>query len=253
MAVKKKIRADQLMCLRELCDSTAEAAVLILAGKVRSNADHVIRKTAEMLPEDSPLSVDTPCPYVSRGAYKLQPALEKYQPDLNGKIAMDIGASTGGFTDLMLQHGAVKIYAIDSGRGQLHDRLRRDPRVVSHERTNARELPADFIPESVDLVTMDVSFISATALLPAAARFLKPGGYAFILVKPQFEAPREQVERGGVVRDPDTIRRCQEKVIAAAAELGWSHCETIVSPITGPKGNRESICVFRSAPDQMPL
>lgn len=245
-ATTKKLRVDQLMCQRELCETTAEAAVLILEGRVRCGTDHVIRKTTDLLPVDAELHVDIPCPYVSRGAYKLKPALEKYLPDLTGMTGLDIGASTGGFTDLMLQHGATRVYAVDSGRGQLHDRLRRDHRVVSREKTNARELPADLLPEPVDLVTMDVSFISATVLLPSAARALKPGGYAFILVKPQFEAARHQVEPGGVVRDETVIQACIDKVAVAALAVGWRHLETIASPITGPKGNQESIAVFQS-------
>jgi len=242
----RQIRADELLVRRNQAESPAAAAILIMAGEVRRNADHVITKPSQLLPEDTELIVNTPCPYVSRGAFKLEPALEKFLPDLHDLVGLDVGASTGGFTDLMLQRGAIRVYAIDSGRGQLHERLRRDPRVICHEQTNARLLSADFLPEKVDLVTMDVSFISATALMPAAAMFLRGGGWAFILVKPQFEAERRQVEAGGVVRDQTVIQECIAKVVRAGLELGWSHLDSIASPITGPKGNQEYIAIFRS-------
>jgi len=242
----KKIRADELLCRQGQVPDRQAAAILILAGQVRSSADHVIAKTSELVDETVTLIVALPCPYVSRGAYKLKPALERYLPVLDGLVGLDVGASTGGFTDLMLQAGARKVYTVDSGRGQLHDRLRRDPRVISYEQTNARLLPADFLQEKVDLITMDVSFISATALLPAAAQFLRPGGLAFILVKPQFEAARADVEPGGVVRNPAVIEACLAKVKSAGAILGWQPLDTLASPITGPKGNQEYVVVFRS-------
>ncbi len=241
----RKLRADILLLERELAPDVEDARRLLLAGKVRWGSDHVVKNGAEMLPEDAVISVTEDSPYVSRGAFKLKPALDKYLPRLHGMVAMDVGASTGGFTDLMLQQGAAKVYAVDSGRGQLHDKLRRDSRVAALEQTNARTLPDDFIDEKLDLLTMDVSFISVTAILPSVDRFLKPGGYGFILVKPQFEAAREEVETGGVVRDEAVRMKCVEKVAAAARRLQWTPLEWLPCEIKGPKGNQEYLYVFR--------
>ncbi len=247
---EKKYRADELLVAQGLCLDTKEAAVLIMSGKVRTGPDHVVKKTSEMYPESTELIVEKPYPYVSRGAEKLLPALDKYLPDLSGMTALDVGASTGGFTDLMLQRGAVKVHAVDAGRGQLHLKLRNDPRVVCHEQTNARKLPPNFLPEPAEVVTMDVSFISVTAILPAIDPLLKPDGWAFLLVKPQFEAPREQVEKGGVVRDKSVIAECVNKVADFCREkLNWQAIDRIPSPIHGPKGNREVMTVFRK-PDK---
>ena len=193
----KKKRADELLYEHGHCESTADAALLILEGKVRSKPDALVHKASEMFPADTVLLVDSGSGFVSRGALKLQQALEKFAPDLHGRIAVDIGASTGGFTDLMLQHGADKVYAVDVGRGLLHWKLRTDPRVVCLEGINARTLPAESVPGGADLLSMDVSFISAVKILPAANAVLKPGALAFILVKPQFEAPKQDVPPGG--------------------------------------------------------
>jgi 23S rRNA (cytidine1920-2'-O)/16S rRNA (cytidine1409-2'-O)-methyltransferase len=244
----KKIRADSLLVSKKLCDSEKEAKTLIMAGKVRIGADHVILNASIFLPEDADIIVEQPSPYVSRGAYKLKPALDKYLPDLTGMTALDVGASTGGFTDLMLQYGADKVYTVDSGRGQLHSKLRTDPRVSCHEKVNARLLKTDFLPEKVNIITMDVSFISATAILPAVSQFLKPDGWAFILVKPQFEAPKRDVETGGVVRSESVREACVKKVCDFAVnELNWQNKTVIPCPITGPKGNLEFIAVFSAS------
>lgn len=241
-----RLRVDQLLAERGLCESREQARRLILAGKVRLGPDRVVQKPSEMLPPDAPLEIEAPDPYVSRGAGKLLPALDAWLPDLNGLTALDIGASTGGFTDLMLQRGAVKVYAVDVGHGQLHARLRGDPRVVVHEGVNARHLTSDFLPAPVDVVAIDVSFISVTLILPAIDPWLKPGGHAFLLVKPQFEAGKHEVGKGGVVRDDAVRRACLEKVANfACRECRWTRLGDIDSPVIGPKGNREIIAGFR--------
>lgn len=241
----KKKRADELLYEHGHCESIAEAALLILEGKVRSKPDSLVRKASEMFPADTVLLVDSGTGFVSRGALKLRQALEKHAPDLHGRAAVDIGASTGGFTDLMLQHGADKVYAVDVGRGLLHWKLRTDPRVVCLEGINARALPPELVPGGADLLSMDVSFISAAKILPAADRVLKNGALAFILVKPQFEAPRQDVPPGGVVTDPAVRQAALDKVCKAAAELGWQLIEAADSPLRGPRGNLEYVAVFR--------
>lgn len=246
-----KARADVLLVERGLAESRARAKVAILAGQVRVGADHVVRSAAEMLPEEAELSVTRPCPYVSRGAYKLEPALDRFLPRLDALVALDVGASTGGFTDLMVQRGAARVYAVDVGHGQLHLRLREDARVVCLEKVNARSLSRAQVPEPVDVVTVDVSFISLRKVLAPAAALLKPSGWVFALVKPQFEAGRRDVEKGGVVRCPAVRERVAAEVCAfAETELGWRYQGGIPSPIKGPKGNQELVAVFRGrAPD----
>lgn len=246
MVKVKKERADVLLHRLGMCESREQAKRLILAGAVRTSADHVVKKASEMVAADADFIIKQNSPYVSRGAYKLLPALEKYLPDLNQLSGLDVGASTGGFTDLMLQKGARKVYTVDSGTGQLHFKLREDPRVVCHEKVNARYLEEDFLPELVQVITMDVSFISVTKILPAVNKLLKKDGLAFILVKPQFEAGREFVERGGVVKSEKVRQECVEKVVEfAEAECSWKVLEVIASPIKGPKGNQEYMCVFK--------
>jgi 23S rRNA (cytidine1920-2'-O)/16S rRNA (cytidine1409-2'-O)-methyltransferase len=244
-----RLRADVLLVERGLCESREQARRLILAGQVRRGPDQVVRKASELLAADAPLVVDAGDPYVSRAAGKLLPALDAWLPDLSGLIALDIGASTGGFTDLMLQRGAAKVHAVDVGHGQLHARLRGDPRVTVHEGVNARLLTPDFLDAPVDVVTVDVSFISTTLILPAVAPLLRPGGHAFVLVKPQFEAGRGEVGKGGVVRDDAVRQACLDKVVACAqGPCGWACLGHLDSPVPGPKGNREIVAAFRSAP-----
>lgn len=239
-----------LLFSQGLCESREDAKKLILAGSVRIGSDRLVKKASETFPDDTVFNVETPIPYVSRGAYKLIPALDKFLPELYGMMALDVGASTGGFTDLMLQRGAEKVYAVDSGRGQLHAKLRNDKRVVCHEKVNARYLEKDFLPEKIDVLTMDVSFISVTKILPAVAPFLKNGSWAFILVKPQFEAERQDVGKGGVVRDEATRMKCVQKVVEfATGNLKWEHMDTLPSPVKGPKGNQEYIAAFKVQAD----
>lgn len=240
-----KKRVDILLTEKGLCESREKAQRLILAGKVRIGSDHLIRKASEQYPEETEFNIEEPVKYVSRGAYKLLPALEKYLPDLSGLIAADIGASTGGFTDLMLQKGAEKVYCIDSGRGQLHGKLRDNPKVLCYEKTNARNLPADFFDEKLDVITMDVSFISVNLILKTISAFMKDDALAFILIKPQFEAERSEVGKGGVVKDPEIHKKVIEKVANFAEnKCGLKKIEIIPSPIKGPKGNQEFMAVF---------
>jgi 23S rRNA (cytidine1920-2'-O)/16S rRNA (cytidine1409-2'-O)-methyltransferase len=242
-----KQRADQLLVDRGLAASRSEAQRLIMAGRVLLDRDAPVRKAGQTLADDTPLSVIPAEDYVSRGAYKLLAALEAFQPDLDGAVALDVGASTGGFTDVLLQRGARRVYAVDVGFGQLHYRLRQDPRVVCLERVNARTLSTELVPEPIDVLTVDVSFISLTKVLPPCKPLVRAGAWAFTLVKPQFESERQDVGKGGVVRDEAVRQRCVEKVCAfAAAELGWVALGVVPSPIAGPKGNRELMAVFRA-------
>ncbi len=244
MAKLKKKRVDILLVQNGLCLSVEEARKNIMAGLVRIGNDFVVRNSSDMFYENTVFTLEQPCRYVSRGAFKLLPAMDKYLPDLTGKKAVDIGASTGGFTDLMLQKGVIKVYAVDVGHGQLHLRLRQDSRVVCMEKVNARHFSSGSLPEKVDVLTMDVSFISVTKILPAVNKVLLPHSWAFILIKPQFEAERFQVERGGVVRDTNVINDCIFKIQSfVEKELGWSKLDIIKSPILGPKGNQEHVLV----------
>lgn len=241
-----KKRADQLTVEQGLCESRTQAQRLIQAGLIRIGTDQVINKVGQMIDDSIQLTLITPCPYVSRGAYKLLAGLEEFKPEIEGCIAMDIGASTGGFTDLLLQNGVKEVYAVDVGYGQLHIKLREDPRVHVLERCNARYLTSEHIPEPTDLMVSDVSFISLKKILPSCAPFLKENAWILVLVKPQFEAKREEIGKNGVVRDEAVRLRCVQEVCEfAQQELGWTHVGTVPSPITGPKGNQEYIVAFR--------
>ncbi len=240
----KKVRVDELVMRLELCDDIETARRQIMAGEVRSSADHVLSRPSDLIPEDTPVFIKSRNPYVSRGAYKLIPALDKHLPDLTGLTTLDVGASTGGFTDLMLQRDAKHSYTVDVGHGVLHAKIRNDVRVTCFERVNARDLPEDFLPEKVDVAVTDVSFISVTKVLPSMDRLTKLGGWLFILVKPQFEARRSEI-MGGVVRDKEVQHRCVEEVKAFGQKLGWNCYDCIASPLKGPKGNQEYILCFR--------
>ena len=242
----KKERADILLFSSGQCESRERAKILIMAGKVRIGKDFVIKKPSDKFFVNTQFTIKEPIPYVSRGAYKLLPALEKYLPNLDNLIAIDIGASTGGFTDLMLQRGLAKAYTIDSGRGQLHSKLRNDPRVKCFEKTNARYISPDLIDELADVMVMDVSFISVTKLLIPCSALLKDNAWAFILIKPQFEAKKSEVGHGGVIRDQNIRDKTITKVIDfAVTNANFELIETIPSPITGPKGNQEYIAIFK--------
>lgn len=231
-------RLDLLLVQRGLAPSRAKAQALILAGQVRVEGA-LVDKPAALIPAKAAIEVLLPPRYVSRGGEKLEAALKAFVVSPTGKICLDIGASTGGFTDCLLHHGAAKVYAVDVGRGQLHWKLRRDPRVVVKEGLNARYLELEDIGEPVDFVTIDVSFISLALILPRLVGLVNPEGVVIPLVKPQFEAGREKV-RGGVVRDPRTHREVLERVMEfVEKDLGWSVVDAIPSPLLGPKGNRE--------------
>jgi 23S rRNA (cytidine1920-2'-O)/16S rRNA (cytidine1409-2'-O)-methyltransferase len=251
----KKKRIDELLVLQGIIESLDNARRLILAGSVRVGRDHIVKKPSDLYEENTPVFIESGKEYVSRGAHKLRPAIDKYFPDgLNGLVALDIGASTGGFTDLMLQRGAKKVYAVDVGYGQLHFKLRKDPRVVSLEKCNARYLDETIVPEKVNIITIDVSFISVTAILPAADRLASPGCISFILVKPQFECEKGEIGEGGVVTDTVVHEKCVQKAKRFAEQsLQWDCIDTIPSPILGPKGNQEYVLVCRKRREKIIL
>jgi 23S rRNA (cytidine1920-2'-O)/16S rRNA (cytidine1409-2'-O)-methyltransferase len=226
-----KKRLDVLLVERGLAESRAQAQALVMAGLVRGHS-----KAGEQVDEASALQVEAPAPYVSRGGHKLANALDSFGVDPRGLDCLDVGASTGGFTDVLLQRGAARVIALDVGYGQLHQRLREDPRVTVLERTNARELRE--LPFEPELVVCDVSFISIRLVLPPALRLAAPGWQALVLVKPQFEAGRAEVPKG-VVRDPEVRRRVLREVAVASREWGGQILGVVDSGLPGPKGNRE--------------
>jgi 23S rRNA (cytidine1920-2'-O)/16S rRNA (cytidine1409-2'-O)-methyltransferase len=235
-----RLRADQLLVDRGLVESRARAQALILAGKVFS-AERRIAKAGETLAADAPLEVrGQDHPWVSRGGIKLAHALMHFGLSPAGRICLDIGASTGGFTDVLLAHGAARVHAVDVGHGQLAWKLRTDARVVVHEKTNARYLTRDIVPEPVNALVCDASFIGLGTVLPAALALCAPGAWAVALIKPQFEAGRAQVGGRGVVRDA-AVRAgvCQKIERWWAALPGWRVLGVRESPITGPEGNVE--------------
>ena len=229
-------RADLLLTQRGLAESREQAQTLIMEGLVFSPAGRVL-KASSPLAGDTPLEVRGRLPYVGRGGVKLAHALDTFGIDPIGMTALDVGASTGGFTDCLLQRGAEKLYAVDVGHGQLHQRLREDPRVVCIERLNAR-YPFD-LPEAIDLVVIDVSFISLQMVILPAAAHLKPGQPIIALVKPQFESRRGEVGRNGVIRDPKIHTRVQQEIAAWSREQGFAVAGQCPSPIQGDAGNRE--------------
>lgn len=229
-------RLDIALVRRGLVESRNKAQRLIMAGQVRVNSQTAV-KPSHSVHEGDRLVVDDGPRFVSRGGQKLEAALQAFEISVSGAICADIGASTGGFTDCLLQHGAKVVYAIDVGRGQLHWSLRRHEKVVVMERTNARYLES--LPEPIEVLTVDVSFISLRLLLAPALGLLTPNGQAVVLIKPQFEAGREAVGPGGVVRDPNVRRAAANRVLMEAASVGWKPLGLIRSPITGSKGNVE--------------
>lgn len=232
-----KDRLDSLIVDRGLAESRHRAQAMILAGAVKVDGSRVL-KAGKLIYPDSTIEIDRPeDEYVSRGALKLAAALDTFQLQVDGKTAVDVGASTGGFTDVLLRRGARRVYAIDVGYGQFSWRLRQDPRVVVMERTNFRHL--DALPEPTELAVVDVSFISLALILPTLTRLTTPHADAVVLVKPQFEAGRDNVRKAGVVRDPAVHRLVLETVLGNAITGGWLPVGLIESPIRGPSGNRE--------------
>ena len=234
-----KERLDTLLVERGLAESRAKAQALILAGRAEV-AGRLENKAGTQVPADAEITLKpAPHQYVSRGGEKLAGALAHFPVSVAGRVAMDVGASTGGFTHCLLTKGVGKVYAVDVGYGQLDASLRQDPRVIVLERRNIRHLPAGDVPEPVDLITLDLSFISLTLVLPKILEFLKPGGEIMALVKPQFEVGKGQVGKGGVVREPKMQQRAVDKVARAARSLGLKVSPAFPSPLKGPKGNQE--------------
>ena len=232
-----KLRLDRLLVDRGLAESREKAQALIMAGEVLVNGQKAT-KPGHSIDDDAQIEVLARPPYVSRGGLKLAGALRHWSLDVAGKTALDIGSSTGGFTDALLQAGAARVHAVDVGAGQLVWSLRTDPRVVLHEGINARELKFEDIGEQVDFISCDVSFISVTLILPAAVPLLRPSGQAVILIKPQFEVGKGQVGKGGIVRDPALHQAACQRVMQAVREFGFE-TDIMDSPILGAEGNQE--------------
>ena len=234
-----KQRADQLLVDRGLAESRTRAQALILAG-LAFVGDRKIDKAGQQIAEDAAISVKgRDHPWVSRGGIKLDHALTHLGWDIAGAVAIDVGSSTGGFTDVMLNRGAARVYAVDSGTNQLAWKLRQDDRVIVHEQTSARVLTADHIPEPIDLIVCDASFIALSKVLPVPMAFAKAGARLVALIKPQFEAERHEVGKKGVVRDAAVHARVCSEVRDWLERSGWRVVETVESPITGPEGNVE--------------
>ena len=240
----KKLRLDQLLVGRGLFASREQARRAILAGEV-SIATRVAAKPSELLDAQAAIAIKPTRKYVGRGALKLQSALDYFCIDLQGKAALDIGASTGGFTDCLLQRSAEKVYAVDVGYGQLDWKLRTDPRVIVLEKINARFLTREHVPELIDICVIDVSFISLTLILPNAVALLKPDGMILTLIKPQFELQRSAVGKGGIVRDPRLHQKAQDKIVAFVTDLGQVVAGIAPAAIKGADGNQEFFACIR--------
>lgn len=244
-----KIRLDIALNQRGLAESREKAKALIMAGQVYLNGQKELKAGATVKPDDEIEVRGNRNPFVSRGGLKLQKAAEKFDIDLADCICMDIGASTGGFTDCMLTHGAKKVYSIDVGYGQLAWKLRTDERVVNMERTNFRYVTHEQIPEDIDFASVDVSFISLKIILPVLRELLKNDGQAVCLIKPQFEAGREKIGKKGVVRDPQVHIEVVEKIVDFAIENGFDVKNLDFSPIKGPEGNIEYLMHIQKSND----
>ncbi len=245
MTIKKRL--DVLVVERGIADSRAKAQAIIAAGQLQVTGQ-ILDKCGQQVPVNAEICLlSNPCPYVSRGGIKLAHAISCFQIDVSGMVCMDVGASTGGFTDCLLQHGAQRVYAVDVGYGQLDWTLRNDSRVIVLEKQNIRYMNRALISEPIDLLVMDVSFISLKTAMPPALPFLKPTGAVIALIKPQFEAGRERVEKGGVIRNASV----REKVVQGlrtffSEELKLKIVGLVTSPIHGPKGNEEYLIYMKS-------
>jgi len=237
------VRLDTLLVDRGLVPSRERAQALILAGKVEVNGQKVSKAGQKVAEESDVRLLSDDLPFVSRGGIKLQHAISHFQLDLANTVAMDVGASTGGFTDCLLQHGARRVYAVDVGYGQLAWKLRQDSRVIVLERQNIRYLPADLIPEPIQVATIDTSFISLKIVIPVVIPFLDRPSTLIALIKPQFEVGKGQVGKGGVVRDPEMHKRVCESIASFCVQLGLRVVGTTPSPIQGPKGNQEFLMI----------
>ncbi|MEO2069142.1 MAG: TlyA family RNA methyltransferase [Desulfurobacteriaceae bacterium] len=241
----KKERLDKLLVSKGLVKSRERAKALIMAGKVLVNGQVVDKAGASVSPDAIIEIKGDDIPYVSRGGLKLETAIKEFNLDVKDFVCLDIGASTGGFTDCLLQHGAKKVYAVDVGRGQLDWKLRNDERVISIEQFNARYLTEEEVPEKVDLVVIDVSFISLTKILPVAKKFLKENGKIVALIKPQFELTKKEVDKGkGVVKDPELHRKAILKILDFAREIELYPENLTLSKPRGPKGNKEFLVLL---------
>ena len=236
--MSRRVRIDRLLVDRGLVESREKAARLILAGEVLVDGQRV-DKAGALVPTDGDLEIRGRSPYVSRGGEKLVHALEHFQTQVEGRICIDVGASTGGFTDCLLQRGAARVYAVDVGKGQIDDRLRKDARVVLMEETNARSLDPRLFEDRATLAVVDVSFISLEKVLPAVFGVLAPRSEMIALVKPQFEVGRDLVGKGGIVRDPALHRAAVSRLARYAVLRGWHVLGVTASPLRGAKGNRE--------------
>ena len=237
-----KRRIDSLLVEKHLVESLAKAQALIMAGEVTADGK-MVTKSGTLIAEEAAISIKEPPPFVSRGGLKLDYALDRFQLDVSSKVAADIGASTGGFTDCLLKRGASRVYAIDVGYGQLDYRLRQDSRVTVIERVNAR-YPVP-LPEKMDLATIDVSFISLEMVIPPAVQLLKDNGYLLVLIKPQFEAKKEEVGKGGVIKQPLLHARVLGRLIAWVIEHNFRLRGLVASPILGAAGNKEFFALLK--------
>ena len=249
---RMKSRLDQLLVTLGLFESREKARRAIMAGQVRVG-DQVVDKASREFPDDAVVTVATPDRYVGRGGHKMEAALTYFVVNPSGLICLDIGASTGGFTDCLLQHGAAKVWAVDVGHSQLDWRIRSDSRVIVREKLNARHITRTDVPDEIALIVADVSFISLTLIIPPALELLVPGGAMLVLIKPQFELRREEVARGGVVKDPalhtaavERIRVFVEQMPASSAGLRLKWSGVIESPILGGEGNKEFLACLRA-------
>src|SRR5262245_14467928 len=240
----KRLRLDQLLVGKGLFPSREQARRAVMAGDVKVGT-RIAMKPSELLGEEALISIKPAQKYVGRGALKLENALDHFKIDVRGKTALDIGASTGGFTDCMLQRGAERVYAVDVGHGQLNWKLRNDPRVIVLERINARSLSGEHVPEMIDVCVIDVSFISLTLVLPGAFDLINPTGVILALIKPQFELQRTDVGKGGIVRDPQLHQKAQDRLVAFVTHSG--HVVTGIAPsaIKGTDGNQEFFACIR--------
>lgn len=238
-----KERLDKLLVARGLAETRAKAQALILAGQVFAKEQRLDKAGLEV-PVDLEIVIKEPLPYVSRGGLKLAAALDHFRIDPSGMTCLDVGASTGGFTDCLLQRGARRVVALDVGHGQIDWKLRQDPRVEVRENVNARYLQPEDFAERFDLAVIDVSFISLTKILPTIPALLGEKGIIVALIKPQFEVGREEVGKGGIVRDEAAQQRVVEEITGFAESLGWKRCGLIDSPILGADGNREFLAYF---------
>ena len=240
----KKLRIDNLLVERGLFESRESAQRSVMAGEIKVG-ENVAAKPSQLVEPDAAITVAAPQKYVGRGGQKLEGALDHFQIEVQDKVALDIGASTGGFTDCLLQRGSKKVYAVDVGHGQMAWKIRNDPRVLVLEKVNARSLSREQIPEPVDLAVIDVSFISLTLILPPVLDLITPEGAVVALIKPQFELERQDVGRGGIVRDVALHEKAQQKIVKFAEAAGHQVIGLVPSTITGTDGNQEFFICLR--------